>query len=489
MLEKETAVTDVAKALGIEAIDELIPLPGTKGWELVHIDDLAFSTLDTLRKAYVKEALAEAEAEIEVLPEESAPVEEAPDNHNYGTYGDATIRRHYNESDYSRPITVTLGAHKGYMKWKPNTHPMGAFIARLCRHQVGDKDGPAYVLGDMVPGQRLKTSVKALYAIGLDIDTGTPSEVVNAALDKLGCTAIRYTTHSHTTTSTDFKRDSIAKFAPGETIDDALIRRFLAQAEQWDKSIAHSAVYVGTDHTEKGIVVTVQHRPMPKHRIVIPLDTPFEIGKVANTQKEGMERWAKVPKALSELLGLPFDRSCVDPSRLFYFPRHGKNRAFEIDLWGGPLFDWRTLELDDPMDAIFKEMKSSSKSVTKDGQALGRWAITHATGFQVVDAIEAYAPDRTRGAANGGITIECPFDESHGNAGDRDDKACFAVNAGMGESAIFTVSCRHASCADKTALDMLGKMLQDGWLPKEILDDKSFYASVIRLLEIAQLQR
>jgi hypothetical protein len=219
---------------------------------------------------------------------------------------------------------------------------------------------------------------------------------------------------------------------------------------------------------------------MPKHRIVIPLAVPFEVANEGKSQREATDKWAKIPAAISAKLGLPFDKSCVDPSRLFYFPRHDSKRGFEISLFGGPLFDWRTLELDNAFDTFVTNMdKGKSKSVTEEGRALGRWSITHATGFQIVDVIEAYAPDRLRGTASQGYAIECAFDEEHSNSGERDDVACFVVNAGMGSSEIFTASCRHESCRNKTALDMLGKMIKDGWFDKSVLEDESFMATVV----------
>ena len=64
---------------------------------------------------------------------------------------------------------------------------LGALIATALQGtQQGKKDGTAIVLGDMVPGQRLKTSVKALHGVGLDIDTGTPTVTREAALKIAG---------------------------------------------------------------------------------------------------------------------------------------------------------------------------------------------------------------------------------------------------------------------------------------------------------------
>ena len=216
---------------------------------------------------------------------------------------------------------------------------------------------------------------------------------------------------------------------------------------------------------------------MDKNRVIILFKEHFVIEREGKTQADAMKKWAKVPEALARLLNVPFDTSCTDPSRLFYLPRHAKGKPFSISLFGGPYFDWRTLELEDPMEKLAAAIsKGKSKSVTEEGRELGRWSLKRAHGFQIADVIDAYAPDRIRHNTGHGIEIECPFDEDHSNAGDQEDRACLVVNAGEGTSEFFTISCRHETCRDKTMLDMLGKMVKDGWFEKSVIDDEQFNA-------------
>lgn len=392
-------------------------------------------------------------------------------------YGDAVCITPYDETQYGKEIIVTFGGKRDSKQWKPLPMPAGAFIAMLCKHKEGKKDGTSYVLGDMVAGQRLKTSVKALHGVGLDIDTGTPTEVVDTALQRLGCLAVRCSTHSSGKIETEIKKDKVVKFAGDREIDGDLMREFLISVEKWDASIVETVEYLGTEHTKKGIVCKIGHAPMRKHRIVLLFKEPFVIGNEGKTQAEAMRKWAKVPEALANLLGVPFDTSCTDPSRLFYLPRHAKGKPFGISLFGGPYFDWRTLELNDPMEKLAVALnKGHAKSVTDAGRELGRWSLKHAHGFQIADVIDANAPERIRHKAGHGYEIECPFDEDHSNAGEQDDRACLVVNAGEGPSEFFTVSCRHETCRNKTNLDMLGKMIEDGWFQKAVIDEDQFNA-------------
>jgi hypothetical protein len=472
-------------------LDALVEAPSDT-WELIHCNAEAIPTLGDLEAVYCGDDEPEpdpgaggeiaSEAFVEVAESvEGAIADHAPSGiYDVGEeYADAKVLRPYIEDNYLQNFTVTLGPKKDSLKWKPQTMPLGAFMAKLAQHQTGKKDGPAYVLGELIPGQRLKPSVKSCTGIGLDLDTGIPSHVVDAALLKLGVTAIRYTTHSHFKDESEFKRDKIKKFAPNVDIDTDLIRRFLLEDQHWERSIVDSAVFEKFDHTDRGIMAVISHNPMPKHRVVIPLATAFEIATEGETQRDAADKWAKIIDSTANKLGLPYDHACTDVSRLFLFPRHDAERPFEISLFGGPLFDWHTLELDNALDSNVKEWdKTKSKSVTPEGRELGRWSITKAPGFQIADVIEAYAPDRIRGSASQGFEIECPFDEDHSNAGERDDRACFVVNAGYGQSEIFTISCRHESCRNKTNLDMLGKMLKDGWFDKAVLDDEQYNSIV-----------
>jgi len=460
---------DLMEFFGMETLGGAIALPGTDGWELVHADPNTFYSPVELCRFYLEEI----------------PSAQEPEAGTFQTYNDARIITPYNESDYEgRQITVSIGPNQYAKNWKPQKLPLAGLIHQFTKHQIGKKDGLAVVLADMVPGQRTKKTIKTCTAIGLDIDTGTPSAVVDKAIAKLGCLAIRATTHSHGKRSSEISKDEILKFHPGaDEITSEMIREFLREKKHWDRSIIDSVEFVEEDHTEKGIVCRISHVEMDKHRVIVPLLHPYVIADQGRTQLEAVAKWGKVPAALATKLQVPFDRSCTDPSRLYYLPRHDKGRPFEISLFGGPLFDLASLALDNEFDAIASEFekaaKGGSKSVTPEGRALGRWWKKYAHGFQIMDVIDQYAPEKKRSKASSGYNIECPFDEDHSNASDRSDQACFAVNAAEGGNEFFLVSCRHAGCQDKTANDMLGKMLKDEWFEATAIEDPNFNIAVI----------
>lgn len=467
---EDRLVQSVADHAGMMEVDECIPMPSPEnGWTCTHCDPETFYSLRDLETHFASL--------------------KQPAN----TFNDARLLTEFDIDDprYKVQFRWTIGPNKESKNWRHDdkTPDVATLVLRLSQHREDkSKDGLAFVTGDMAPGQRLKTAVKALYAIGLDYDKGTPAKQIDDALVKLGCLAIRYTTHSNGKTREQFKRDEIVKWLrdtgqdEDTEIDTDLMRQYLSVKKGWDPSVVRTVKFMGIEHENKGIMVSISHAPMSKNRVLIPLAEPFVIADVASTQQEAITKWAKVAPAMSQLLGLgdALDMTGTDTSRLFYFPRHARNMPWEITISGGDLFDWKTLELENPYEAIANEVsKGSGKSKTKEGKELGRWSMKAAHGFQIVDVLEAECPDKIRGKASSGVDIECPFDGGHTNAGDPDDRACFAVNAGEGSTDWFTISCRHDSCRDYTMLDMLGKMIADGWFPKSVLEDENYNAAEI----------
>jgi hypothetical protein len=273
-------------------------------------------------------------------------------------YNDARLLTPFDIRAYKdQPFKWTIGPNKESKNWRHDekTPDVATLVLRLSQHREDkNKDGLAFVTGDMAPGQRLKTAVKALYAIGLHYDKGTPAKQIDDALVKLGCLAIRYTTHSNGKQREQFKRDEIVKWLrdtgqdEDTEIDTDLMRQYLSVKKGWDPSVVRTVKFMGIEHENKGIMVSISHAPMSKNRVVIPLAEPFVIADVASTQQEAITKWAKVAPAMSQLLGLgdALDMTGTDTSRLFYFPRHARNMPWEITISGGDLFDWKMLELD-----------------------------------------------------------------------------------------------------------------------------------------------
>lgn len=474
-------------------LGDILPTPGAGGWELIHCDPDTFQSLATLIETY---SAGETPAPASVVGAPAAH-EAPPWDEDLGMLRDARILSFYDAQDpyYDQEMIISIGGNRESKRWKPAAMPISRFVEMLAiHHEDKMKDGMAFVLADIVGDQRRKVAVKACYGVGLDIDVGVSGEVIDEALKAMGCLAVRYTTHSHGKTTTLLNKDRLTRYATkigADEVDEAVITRFLREEEEWVPEMIASAEYVGDDHRPEGLMAQIEHAPMPKHRVVLPLAQAFEITKVAKTQDEGMRLWNEVPKALARALGnLPLDKAALDPARLFYFPRHAPGRPHETTIFGGPLLDWTTLDLvGTPKDAFEAALEAEinaggsaggkgSRSTTSEGRDLARWSQKRAHGFQIVDVIRDHDPDRIRTNGTHKIDLECPFDEHHSNPGDPEDKGCFAVNAGDGPSAIFTIKCQHDSCHERTNLDFLGKMLKDQWFGEEVLESDSYNAII-----------
>jgi hypothetical protein len=492
----DASVTVLYTAMGGDVEDQ-IPTPGANGWALIHCDPDTYQTLDAISDTYLE--TPDAPERVASAPAADAPPWDEP-LADLGTLEDAVILAPLDltEPQFQQELVISVGANFKSTKWRNDRMPVGRLISILAKHPEGKtKDGPGFVLAEIIGDNRKKQAVAHCYGIGLDIDVGMPGEDIDRVLLGLGCAAVRYTTFSHGKTSSKLNKDKIVKWCDQEGIDfdGEAVLRFLREKTKWHESLLATAEYTGDEHDATGLMACVSHGPIQKHRVVLPLATPFDPTKVAKTHAQGMALWAEVCRATARLLGdLPMDNAATDPSRLFYFPRHMKGRPHESTVFGGPLFDWNTLDLDgetppevegDDFDKALaaevasdeKKQKPKSRSKTDEGKKLGRWAVKRAHGFQIADVIRDHADDRIRTHGSTKLDVECPFDDDHSNPGDPEDRGCFVCNAGDGPSDIFTIKCAHDSCQGRTNLDFLGKMLKDQWFGEDVLVDENYNAA------------
>lgn len=484
------------------------PLPGSVGWKVAQFVAQAAVEEDRRGKTFsldALEALFEVGGAVVATPAATTalPVFAEIEDAKVLTAGFSL-----DDARYAKPITISTGRlrkprpgqkRSDNATWVRKDTTPAAFIKELAEHKPSrDKEGTAFVLAELAGNARNKASVTKCYGIGLDVDVGTPGSVIDQAMIDFGYLGLRYTTHSHGKTVSRIKKDTITGWLAKRDVDvvdlDGIVR-YLREEKRWDDSVLDSMIYDGDAHVSpEGLVVVLNHPPLQKHRIVYLLDEPLEPAKVRKTHKEGMDLVGDLCRGLGRALGdLPIDTSAVDPSRLFFNPRHVEGQPYETTIVGGDLLPWGAIPLgaaddnyptsDDPaIQALLDEVKAcektKAKSSTPEGLALGRWSIGKAARFQIVDAIRDHCAERIRTNGSEVIDIECPFDAHHTETDNPEDTACFAVNAGEGDGTpLFVVKCMHDSCKDKrTNLDHLGKMISDGWLPEDVKDDPYYLA-------------
>lgn len=439
-----------------------VPVAGVPGWSEVHFRECA----------YTDEALMAAFCP----PPAAWPT--APQPLAVGDrYRDAQVMTPIDftggDPRLATPVAIARVANSRAKNWKSHKTTVCAVFQLLSSHETGAKDGLAYVFGEVEPGQRTQSNVISTHFVGIDIDNGLSGDELAKRVEKSGLMALVYSTHSHMKAETVLDHDELFRwmnregFKSDEITLDA-VKAKLAE-KRYDPAVVASAAYCVKRVGAKNKVI-VDHEPMQKWRIIIPLSEAYVIADNGKTHAEGRAKWAQIVRASADLLDVIVDEATLDVARLFYLPRHDEGAQFDAMLFGGDLLDWRKLDLK-PL---------AHRSQTKrggNGPATKKWAAQRADGFQLADLIREQAPERIRNEKATGIEIECPFAEEHSEPDDGTDTACFAANAGDGPGAGFVVTCRHNSCSGRDRLEFLNKMDADGWFEAGAIGDDRYDAA------------
>lgn len=345
-------------------------------------------------------------------------------------------------------------------KWGNWRTSIDGLLGRLTQHVKGTKDGPCYLGGSVVAGNRSANSVPHMDLLVLDLDTGENIDTLITKLQKLGWFALIYTTHSHLKPVTDIKKDAVVKWLGGDSavepdIDHA--KAYLIDVKRYRPEILEDAELLETQHTGDGIKLFVKHKPMPKFRVVLVLKERFVFAKRAIKQADAIVEWKERYAGASKRLGAFFDRSCVDPSRLFYTPRHPDDDSdYRICVVAGDPVDLDTVDrvatsekgdLSPYERMAFKMRKSEGKNYETPG--LGKFFGQFGDRFEVESWLMDVDIEGDRGSrpSGPGRTHLCPNDDAHSDAGNSEDKGFFCVNGTDSDNGA-TCKCMHDSCAE-----------------------------------------
>jgi hypothetical protein len=346
-------------------------------------------------------------------------------------------------------------------RWKNWKTTVGGLLSKLTKHAVGEKDGACFLQGAVIDGERRSSSIPHLDLLVLDLDTGENIDEARQKLIDLGLFSVIYTTHSHLKPITEVKKDAVVKWI-GEDRDPDLgdVSTYLTEVKRYRPAILEGAELLETQHTAEGVKLRIRHLPMPKFRIVLLLQSRFVVMDRAATQQAAITEWKERYAGASKALGAFFDRSCVDPSRLFYLPRHPKG----VTGWRIEVISGKPLDLDS-VDRVTQEevrrgaMSAFEQAAADMGRGSGRSYKTdnllyffakHGDRFDIESFLLEMDPDGDRGPRSAGLgrTHRCPNDDAHSNAGDENDKGFFCVNAGDSEAGHAVARCMHDACAN-----------------------------------------
>lgn len=411
-----------------------------------------------------------------------------------GPLNAATLFGVLSDEQLALPLRLAFGRNSHEKKWNSQDLTLGDFVSLMTRHEEGEKDGKSFCQGEAIDGARTKTAMKNLCLLGGDIDTGMPLEEVADIVLRSGLTAILYTTHSHMTARTAISYDALVKWMKksgrGEdepTAED--VKAYLMEVRHLDARVADTIHSLIVDQTAKGKQAIVEHAPMSKCRVVFPLAKPFDFAKEGKLHSDAIKKWAAKIRGVFAALGIEVDESCTDPSRLFYLPRHGKGKPFEIRVYAGELLDLdqvggiergstaRNAFIDAGERDAGKDMgseKDPKRFIAPDGTDLLTFAKDRGDGFDLIAFFDTFCPEHIRRRDGSKLTVECPFDANHSNPGDVEDPGCFIISASPEENQTFVFRCRHNSCVEHGSTAMLAEAARAGWFAGADIYDDSF---------------
>lgn len=395
-------------------------------------------------------------------------------------------------------------------EWNPVTMPWSAWIVGgpgdkntpawgFSRHPVGkDKAGACIVLGSSIGKARKAKAMDTMFAMGIDIDAGFPLDAMLDRLEELGRFCMVYTTHSHGKRGLQLKHDEVIrklKIKPSE-LDLSQVQRFLRDHDKnrYEESfIAAVRIKTAKKQVKDGVVIELDTPPLDKYRLIFPLAAPVKIIDLADTHAAALEVWEdKITGLAREMLGVHFDTSCTDPSRLFFTARHAKDAAdwYCAIVQGDPLrfedvptvrkADYARNRASGPMNAFemaggAADTEGPPQCVTPSGASLNDWHRKAKDRFQMADLLEDLCADRIRvagGEAQGQVHIECPFEGEHSSEG---GTATMAVNALDAQQGYWTWFCHHDACQGRHKLEFLEEALRQGWFGEDQIAFDSVY--------------
>lgn len=380
-----------------------------------------------------------------------------------GKIGDAPIHGALDQDILARAVEISLGASKDTPpgKWNTDTFTIKEVLDSLAEHRVGIKDGKCYLQGAIARGDRSSTAMKHADLVVVDLDNGEPLASVHTKVRKLGWLALVYSTHSHGAEVSEIGRDALVKFAGGDGVDDPTLAdavAYLTKKKGYHPAVLDGATLGDTEHGSRGVMMRVRHGPMTKCRIVLFLKNRFSFSE-GGTQKARIAEWKARYAGVAQVLDIHMDKSCDDPARLFYMPRHKAGAPFQVDIFPGALLDLNQVPRvsgkgvrdDNPFTRTATAMgapKTTDADYTTTG--LVTFFAKHGGNFDLADFLLEVDPDGDRGTrTNGpGRTHKCPNDDAHTDAGNPDDKGFFCINGLDNEEHGAFAKCMHSACAD-----------------------------------------
>lgn len=411
-------------------------------------------------------------------------------------------------------FTLTENVNAERKIWEKRAeYELKNFLLRFHIHdERPNKDGACFLPGLLHKNQRLARHVVQINSLVYDIDGEQTIQEVIPLIDNLGVVAVAYSSHSNMTTRTTINADTISTWLKKSkgihdpdrdvipTFDDMIA--YLAKFKPYfkpgnPKFDPSDKAYQGRD--DKGKCYYLHHDPIQKFRIVFPLKTPIEFDSLGASSGIQLRIYSSIYHGVGRAVGLMYDESCSDPSRLFYFPSTPDPKNAFCAAFGLP-DDWqenfpenpKLLDYNDYPRVNPKEEREEGTVVKNDVRVtdknnnlidLRSWGAAN-YDFDIEELLERTLPeDMLRGRrTRGGITVACPFEDENHTKTAEVDMGAFAANGNGSES--WVIHCSHTSCKtvhNRRRLDYLKGYIQAGYITAEDLGIKTPASVVNRI--------
>lgn len=342
------------------------------------------------------------------------------------------------------------------------------------------KDGRCLVQGRVIGGRRLAKNMDYNSILMVDIDVGMSLDELEAKLKERKLGAVIWSTYSHLKGESGVKEAALTSWyrkAVGGELDvsdekacaDA-VKQYLSEVKGYYPDILAATQYKGSIHAEGGIEYSVIHAPMPKYRALFFLKTPFsfskdEAGKRVK-QSDRITLWSTAYEAFCTDLGLPYDRSCVDPSRLMFTRRETKGASVfkvlegeDLDLVG----EWGLVSGDNPFASRLADEGATDTGPEFQTPGLLKFVAEYPDFDALTWAEHVGGDDKRDGTPQGGgSTWTCPNEDNHTEGPNPEDKGFCIFQDTTGQRP-WGMSCRHSTCITMSNNDRvwyLDKMCQ-----------------------------
>jgi hypothetical protein len=356
----------------------------------------------------------------------------------------------------AREVEIAVGANKSDKNFRNTKAALHHFIGGALNAVIGEKDGRCFLSGSLAGGQRIARNVRCNYVMLLDVENGITVDEVIARLTSHGITSAVYTTYSHMKRETEIAEQALSNFrrrVPDVPRDDiGAARMYLSIEKGWRDAFVETVSDCVRDFREGGVKYVVKHAPMERMRVIIPLAEPFDFSAGTN-QADQIKLWSALYQATCVYLDIPFDPSCVDPSRLMYFPRVPDQDALN-QYRSQLILGERFYSLEEARAiAVFQGFANMESGVKHEFVTPNLLAFLsqHSRNFLAADMVDRLDAENIRGRPSAEkVEYRCPNEENHTEqkAGDR----AFVVTNSDGNSP-FWMGCRHASCISASGGD------------------------------------